>query len=91
MLLVHVDRGAPLPGDQPVGLGLAPEKPDVDVPAGAVFRNGIEKAQAVALEQHHRNRMLAVERREAGDGPLLPAVGVFDPVDVNGPLQAQRL
>lgn len=83
-------RNAPLPGDQLVGLGLTPEKPDVDVPAGTVFRNGIEKAQAVALEQHHRDRMLAVERREAGDGPLLPAVDLFDPFDVDGPLQAQR-
>ena len=90
VLLVHVDRNAPLPGDQLVGLGLTPEKPDVDVPAGTVFRNGIEKAQAVALEQHHRDRMLAVERREAGDGPLLPAVDLFDPFDVDGPLQAQR-
>ena len=34
--------------------------------------------------------MLAVERREAGDGPLLPAVDLFDPFDVDGPSQAQR-
>lgn len=89
VLLVLVDPQAQLAGNDPVGLGLTPVQPDVDVPERTVRRNGIGKAQSVTFEEHHRKAVFVVECRETRDGRFVTAVAFLDLLDVESPLQQQ--
>ena len=89
VLLVLVDPQAQLAGNDPVGLGLTPVQPDVDVPERTVRRNGIGKAQSVTFEEHHRKAVFVVECRETRDSRFVTAVAFLDLLDVESPLQQQ--
>ena len=80
----------PLAAQQLVGLLLAAVEPDVDVAARPVLGPRVGEAQSVPLEKHHRNAVAVHEGCQAADHATLPGVELFDALDVEGPLQADR-
>lgn len=90
VVLAVIDPNALLAKKQRIGLGLTTEKPDVNVTARTVGRNGVTEACGIPLKPHDRDVVGAIKGSKASENTPLVVIPLPDLLDSERPANTQR-